>query len=123
MLHRIGAVFYALWGVLHFAAAAEAYRLATTVDPGVIQGRLLQNAWHLAIFAAFGLVVAVTMNWRNSRTGYWINLVAVSAADIGFVVFIFVPGYIPLFPGVLGPVSWILGVIFSTLGLNAKPKT
>ena len=120
MLHRIGAVFYALWGALPLAAAAEGYRLAMTVDPGVIQGRLLQNAWNLAIFAVVALVVAIAMNWRNSRTGYWINLIAVSAADIGFVVLVIIPGYIDVFPGILGPVLWILGVVFSTLGLNEK---
>jgi len=119
-MHRIGAFFYALWGALHLAAAAEGYRLAMSVDAGVIQGRLLQNAWNLAIFAIVALVVAIAMNWRNSRTGYWINLIAVSAADIGFVVLIIIPGYIDLFPGILGPVFWILGAIFSTLGLNAK---
>jgi hypothetical protein len=120
MLHRIGAIFYALWGALHLAAAAEGYRLAMSVDAGVIQGRLLQNAWNLAIFALVALVVAIAMNWRNSRTGYWINLINVSAADIGFVVLIILPGYIDLFPGILGPVFWILGVIFSTLGLNER---
>jgi hypothetical protein len=119
-MHRIGAIFYALWGALHLAAAAEGYRLATSVDPGVVQGRLFQNAWNLAIFAVVALVVAIAMNWRNSRAGYWINLINVSAADIGFVVFVMVPGYIDIFPGIMGPVFWILGAIFSTLGLNAK---
>ncbi len=43
------------------------------VDPGVVQGRLFQNAWNLAVFALVALVVAIMMNWRNSHTGYWIN--------------------------------------------------
>ncbi len=120
MLHRIGAVLYALWGVLHLAAASEGYRLAMSVDAGPVQGRLLQNAWNLAIFALVALVVALTMNWRNSRSGYWINLIAVSAADLGFVLLVMIPGYIAIFPGILGPVLWLLAVIFSTLGLRAK---
>jgi hypothetical protein len=119
VLHRIGAILYALWGALHLMAAAEAYRLAIGAGAGPIQGRLLQNAWHLAVFAVVALVVAIAMNWRNSRTGDWINLVAVSAADIGFVIFVVVPGYIAPFPGLLGPALWLLAVIFSTLGLNA----
>ncbi|MCE9524320.1 MAG: hypothetical protein K8S25_18015 [Alphaproteobacteria bacterium] len=117
MLHKIGATSYVLWGVLHMLAASEAVRLALAVEAGDIQGRLLQNAWSLAIYALVATVIAVTMNWRNSSAGYWINLVTVSAADLGFIVFILVPGYLPLWPGALGPVLWIAGAIFSTLGL------
>jgi len=118
MLHRIGAIAYVLWGVLHMLAASEAARLAFAVDAGNIQGRLLQNAWSLAIFALVATVVAVTMNWRNNRAGYWINLVTVSAADLGFIIFILVPGYLPLWPGSLGPLLWIAGAVFSTLALG-----
>lgn len=115
MLHKIGALAYMLWGALHMLAASEAARRAFDVDAGDIQGRLLQNAWSLAIFALVATVVAVTMNWRNSNAGYWINLVTISAADLGFIVFILVPGYLPPWPGALGPVLWIVGAIFSTL--------
>ena len=58
------------------------------------------------------------MNWHNSATGYWINLAAVSAADIGFILFVLLPGHIALWPGVLGPVVWILAVVFSTIGFT-----
>ncbi|MEZ6021932.1 MAG: hypothetical protein R3C16_00570 [Hyphomonadaceae bacterium] len=116
MLYRIGAIFYALWGALHLAAAYEGYRLAMSVDAGLVQGRLLQNAWNLAIFAAIALVVAITMNWRNSRAGYWFNLAVVSGADIGFVLLVMLPGYVPFFPSILGPVFWLAGAFFTTLG-------
>jgi len=121
MLHRIGAIAYVLWGILHLLAASEAARLAFTVDGGAIQGRLLQNAWGLAVFALVATVIAITMNWRNSRAGYWINLVTVSAADLGFIIFILVPGHLPLWPGALGPVLWIAGALFTTLGLVTRP--
>ncbi len=119
MMHRIGAVAYVLWGLLHMLAASEAARLAMSVDAGAIQGRLLQNAWSLAIFALVATVVAMTMNWNNSRAGYWINLVTVSAADLGFIIFILAPGHLPLWPGALGPVLWIAGALFTTIGLLA----
>ena len=122
MLHRIGAIAYVLWGILHLLAASEAARLAFTVDSGAIQGRLLQNAWSLAVFALVATVIAITMNWRNSRAGYWINLVTVSAADLGFIIFILVPGHLPLWPGALGPVLWIAGAVFTTLGLVTRPE-
>ncbi len=120
MMYRIGAVFYFLWGVLHLAAAVEGYRFAMALDAGMVQGRLLQNSWFLAFFAILAILVAIFMNWRNSKTGYWVNLIAVSVADIGFILFILMPAYMPLFPGILGPVFWILAAIFSTLGLRSK---
>jgi len=62
-------------------------------------------------------VVGIFLNWKNSRLGYWLNLIVVSAGDIGFVVFVLVPGYIPFMPGAIGPILWVLAVIFSTVGL------
>jgi hypothetical protein len=123
MLHRIGAIAYVLWGILHLLAASEAARLAFTVEGGAIQGRLLQNAWGLAVFALVATVIAITMNWRNSRAGYWINLVTVSAADLGFIIFILAPGHLPLWPGALGPVLWITGALFTTVGLMRHADT
>jgi hypothetical protein len=120
MFYKIGAALYALWGVLHLLAAVEGYRLAATVEAGAVQGRLMQNAWNIGFFALVALVVAVTMNWHNSTTGYWINLIAVSAADIGFILFVLLPGHIALWPGVLGPVVWILAVVFSTIGFTME---
>jgi hypothetical protein len=120
MLHMIGAVLYGLWGALHVLAGLQAYRQAMTVEAGEVRGRLLQNAWNLGIVAVVAVVVAGTMNWHNSHTGYWINLVAVSATDIGFVLFVLLPKHIAFWPGILGPVLWVLGVGFSTWGLVAE---
>ncbi len=119
MFHQIGAALYVLWGVLHLSAAADGVRLARTVDDGPVRGRLMQNAWHLAVFSVTAMAVAVTMNWHNSVTGYWINLVAVSACDIGFILFVLLPKRIPLFPGLVGPVIWLLAAAFSTAGVMA----
>jgi len=117
MMHRIGAAMYVIWGALHVGAALKVYQLGETLDPGMVQGRLLQGAWNLLFFAVVAIVVAMLMNWRNSRFGYWINLITVTATDIGFILFILAPGYLPLWPGVLGPVFWVLGIVFATIGL------
>lgn len=73
-------------------------------------------------FALFGIAVGVSLNWKNSRLGYWLNLIVVSAADIGFIVFVLIPGYIPFMPGALGPILWILAAIFSTIGLISSAE-
>lgn len=113
---RIGAVCYFIWGILHLQAAYNVIALADEFDPGMVQGRLYQDAWNLAYFAIFAMVIAVVFNWRNNRWGYWLALAQVSATDIGFIVLILIPGYLPLFPGILGPVFWVLGAAFTTAG-------
>jgi hypothetical protein len=91
--------------------------LGQTLDPGMLQGRIFQDAWNLLFFAIFAIVVAIFFNWKNSRLGYWMNLTVVSAGDIGYIAFVLVPGYVPFMPGALGPMLWILAVLFSTVGI------
>ena len=119
---KLGAVTYVLWGLLHIQAARFVYVLGQSLEPGIIQGRIYQDAWNLLFFAIFGIVVAVTLNWTNSRLGYWLNLVVVSAADIGFIITIMMPGYIPLVPGGLGPLLWVVALAFSTLEILASNR-
>ena len=114
---KLGSVTYILWGILHIEAARKVYLLGQTLDPGMLQGRIFQDAWNLLFFAIFAIVVAIFFNWKNSRLGYWMNLTVVSAGDIGYIVFVLVPGYVPFMPGVLGPILWILAVLFSTVGI------
>ena len=114
---KLGSVTYILWGILHIEAARKVYLLGQTLDPGMLQGRIFQGAWNLLFFAIFAIVVAIFFNWKNSRLGYWMNLTVVSAGDIGYIVFVLVPGYVPFMPGALGPILWILAVLLSTIGI------
>jgi len=113
----LGAAAYFAWGALHLLAAANAYMLATRIEAGLVQGRLFQNAFYVAVFAIVALIVALGLNWRNSRLGYWVNLLTVSVADIPFVLFIVLPGHMTGVESLLGPSLWLAGVAFSTLGL------
>ena len=123
MFARIGAVLYVLWGILHIVAAYKVFALAQTLEQGMIQGRLYQDAWNLLFFALFGIVVAVLYNWNNSKNGYWLNLVVISAGDIGFIITVLLPGYLPLFPGALGPILWLLALTFSTIAISKAKNT
>lgn len=123
MLHRLGAVFYVIWGLLHINAAWGLYQLGAGLDEGLVQARIYQGAWHLLFFALVAIGIAVAYNWKNSRLGYWINLVAVSFADVGFIWLVLVP-HLPLFSAaVLGPTFWIAALIFSTLGYVREPRS
>jgi hypothetical protein len=118
---KIGAGLYVVWGLLHLQAAYDEFVLGASLQPGLVQGKINQGAWDLLFFALFGIVIAVWLNWKNDRLGYWLNLVVISAADLGFVIFVLLPGNIPVFPGILGPIFWIAAAIFTTLGIRSNP--
>ena len=119
---KLGSITYVLWGILHVEAARKVYVLGQTLDVGVVQGRIFQDAWNLLFFAIFGIVIAIFLNWKNSRLGYWLNLSVVSAGDIGYIVFVLAPGYVPFMPGALGPILWVLAVAFSTVAILSVGK-
>jgi len=139
--YKIGAICYALWGVIHIAFGGMfLYSLLSggipallklsevtnsTISaqdyPGILNGLLMEHSWNLIWFGLFALIVGVAMNWKNSRAGYWMNLVVVGAAELGFIVTIIVPGYFT--SAILGPILWILAVIFSTIGIRTMPHS
>ena len=88
---RLGAVLYVCWGLLHIQAAYGVYRLAQNSPPTMAQGRLMQTAFYLTVFAATAIVLAVTLNWRNDRLGFLVNGVTVGIADIPFILFVLAP--------------------------------
>jgi len=113
---KLGAGAYVIWGLLHIIAAIDEFTVGSGLEPGLVKGKINQGAWDLLFFALFAIVVAVRFNWKNDSLGYWLNLIVVSAADIGFIIFVLLPGYVDVFPGILGPIFWVLGLVFSTLG-------
>jgi hypothetical protein len=117
---RIGAGCYVVWGLLHIDAAVQQFALATTLPPGLVHGKINQGAWDLLFFAAVAILVAILHNWHNSEIGYAMNLIVVSAADLGFVTFVLIPGDVAIFPGILGPVFWLAGLFLTTLGIRNR---
>lgn len=105
-LARLGAALYVLWGIMHFDAAYGVYQLAQTSPLAIEHGRLEQLAFYLASFATAGIALA-TLNWRNSHLGFWSNAIVIGIGDIPFILFVLVPGYLPVWPAILGPALWI----------------
>jgi hypothetical protein len=120
ILAKAGAVAYVIWGLLHLQAAWSVYTLGRSMPSGMASGRVLQDAWNLLWFSILAILAAVTLNWRNDARGWWINLAVVSIADLGFVFFVLVPGHGPLWPGLVGPIFWIAGLILSSVALRQK---
>ena len=118
----LGALFYVAWSLLHLQSAIAVFHLGGRMPPSPGQARVLQDAWNLLFFSVVTFVTAVSLSWRNSRLGYWINLCVVAAADVGFIIYLLAPGYVPLWPGALGPGLWALGWGFSTWALLSAPR-
>ena len=115
---KTGSVLYVIWGLLHIVASIQGFQLGATLEPGLVQGKINQGAWDLLFIALAAISISIIYNWKNNVLGYWLNLFLVSIADIGFIIFVLLPGYVDLFPGILGPVFWISAAIFSTLGIK-----
>jgi hypothetical protein len=118
---KIGSGLYVIWGLLHIVAAVQEFQLGAGLEFGLVQGKINQGAWELLFIALASIAIAVIYNWKNSRLGYWLNLLMVSIADIGFIIFVFLPGHVSFLTGILGPVFWISAAIFSTLGIRTQP--
>jgi hypothetical protein len=114
---KIGGALYVVWGALHLVAAWGIHVLAVSLPPGISYGRMEQASWNLAVFALLAMALGVSLNWRNDKAGYWINLVTVAVVDLGFVLLIVIPGYVPVSVAALaGPIVYVVAAIFSTIG-------
>lgn len=111
---RAGAISYMIWALFHLLAALAVYRLGGGLAHSMVRGRVLQDAFNLAAFSVVGFGVALRLNWRNDGWGYWINLGVIGVADVGFIVFILVPGYMPIWPGLVGPLFWGAGLALTS---------
>jgi hypothetical protein len=118
---KIGSGLYVIWGLLHIIAAVQEFQLGASLEFGLVQGKINQGAWELLFIALASITIAVIYNWKNSRLGYWLNLLMVSIADIGFIIFVLLPGHVSFLTGILGPVFWLSAAIFSTLGIRTQP--
>ena len=87
----------------------------------MLQGRGFQAAWNLLFFSIIAIFVAATLNW-SSVWDNWINFATVGIADTGFIFFVLVPGYMPVWANILGPIFWVLATIFSTIALLTRTK-
>jgi hypothetical protein len=114
-LSIVGAACYAAWGCLHLMAGYNVYLVGVPLEPSMVKGRVFQDAWNLFFFGATAISVALILNIRNSKWGYWINLWVTSLADTGLIFFVLIPGYWSWWPGLAGPILWGFGFTFTTL--------
>lgn len=141
--HRIGAVFYVLWGLLHVVGGAAMLQTLHTaggsaylemigtgpsavdrvpaIESGLAEGVFGFHAFNLVWWGLLCLVVAVRLIWSNSRVGCWINLAVAGAADLGMVLFLLIPGYLALGDAMAGIGLLLLAATFTFAG-QARPQ-
>jgi hypothetical protein len=143
-LSKAGAVFYALWGVIHIIGGAVLLQAAligndafvraqvgsspVALPPLGAQGPALSVASGVFAFHAFNLTwlgltvlcVAVLLNWRNVPAGYWLNLALVGFTDLGLMLFIVMPGVMPWADAWIGPALFAPAWLFSTMGMRSR---
>lgn len=136
-LNKIGAVLFVIWGVIHILIAGSALvsfytagpiemfaEAELTIQPSQMDAILEHLAnivaeyyFDLLALGILAIIVGVTLVWENDPLGFWINLIVLGIADFAFLFLEIVPGYQPLIPPVLGPLIYVLAVLFTGAGI------
>ena len=119
---RIGAALYVLWGLFTCSRRLRSINFPKARREWCRAG-CSRTPLYLLFFAVSGIAIAVTLNWRNDRLGYWMNGILIAVADIPFVLFVLVPGLMPWWPGLLGPLLWIAALLFTSVGRFGFPPS
>ncbi|MBP2371960.1 hypothetical protein [Pseudonocardia parietis] len=118
MAARIGAGAYVLWGALHLGVGVSMVVSALTDSSRATAGELGAESTMFfvcaAVLGAQAIGVGVTLNRRNDRAGYWINLLTLGVVDAAFVPILVVPGHVDLIGGLSGPALWLVAAIATT---------
>ena len=116
----VGAVFYLLWGLLHIQAGVTIASLGLGLHKStMVQGRIYQDSFY-TFSAAAALIITVMVSawkvsdWKGWKCCYWLTLGIAAATVVSFIIFILVPGYMKLWPGLEGPGAWGIAWSFWT---------
>ncbi|MDJ0919177.1 MAG: hypothetical protein QNJ05_15570 [Woeseiaceae bacterium] len=112
---RLAAILWVIWGLVHALAGfivlsgdatAGFQAIADAVEPNslvydyheAVGGILNQHGWNLGWFGLATIVGAVFV-WQANRTGIWVTALIGGMADLGYLLFVDLPGYVNFFPG------------------------
>ncbi|MEM1436482.1 MAG: hypothetical protein AAGG11_20700 [Pseudomonadota bacterium] len=114
---RAAAVLWVIWGLVHALAGAIVLSgdatagfqaIADAVDPALlvhsyhqaVGGILNQHGWNLGWFG-LATIIGGLFVWRANRTAIWVTALIGGMADLGYLLFVDLPGYVNLVPGTL----------------------
>lgn len=116
-LLKVTAILWVIWGLVHMLAgviviSSDAFGgfsgIADAVDPALLEadyhpavgGILNQHGWNLLWGGAVTVIGAVFI-WRKNMTAIWVTGMVGGLLDIGYFVFVDIPGYVHFIPGTL----------------------
>ena len=126
---RAAAVLWVIWGLVHALAAgmiipADPQAAVTAILDGVdparlaadypaeLSGILSQHGWNLGWFGIATIVGGVCI-WRGSTTAIWVTALIGGLADVGYFLFIDLPGYNLFLPGTVMTVVSATAIVLS----------
>ena len=112
---KLAAILWVIWGLVHsFAgvmvlsadAAAGLAAIADAIPDDAFQldyhpavgGILNQHAWNLLWFGLVTIICGALI-WRANMTAIWVAAMVGGLADLGYFLFVDLPGYVNFFPG------------------------
>ena len=115
LLLKISAVLWIIWGLVHAFAGVIVLTSDTTggfqaiadaVDPALLVadyhaaagGILNQHGWNLGWFG-IATIIGAYFIWKENMTAIWVTGMVGGLADLGYLLFVDVPGYVNFFPG------------------------
>ena len=126
---RAAAILWVIWGLVHALAAgmiipadpqAAISAILDGVDPArlaaeypaELSGILSQHGWNLGWFGIATIVGGVFI-WRASMTAIWVTALIGGLADVGYFVFVDLPGYNNFLPGTLMTIVSATAIVLS----------
>ena len=80
--------------------------------PAELSGILSQHGWNLGWFG-IATVVGGVFIWRGSMTAIWVTALIGGLADVGYFVFVDLPGYNLFLPGTLMTIVSATAIVLS----------
>jgi hypothetical protein len=147
---KAGAIFLALWGILHVWVGFEGIHRYLTMDIGgmwnmvgggsnsprdliqvtadamtaSLQKHLLLNfCLDVGGYGVLGLILAWVIYKKGSRMAYLIAVVAIGICDLSFTFALVTSGIIePNIPTISGPIIWVIAIVLIPFGLPSRRK-
>lgn len=131
---KIGAVSFALWGLLHIAGGgaiiaavaespAQGYAIyqESTAEYTELAGAILSYlAYGLVWIGALVTYIGIRYNWHNSQTGLALNTLLVGLTDLGLLIFLILPGFVGWGEASPGLILFAGGVVFGGLACTSQ---
>lgn len=136
---KIAAVLWVIWGLVHalagvivlssdasggFAAIADAVApeaLAHDYHPAA-GGILNQHGWNLLWFGIV-TVIGGALIWKANMTAIWVTAMVGGLADLGYLIFVDLPGHVNFFPGTVMTLISASAIALSLWVWIARKKT